>query len=87
MELIKVLLTTVLSAFVLFVITKLIGKKQFSQLDIFDYVTGITIGSIGAELATELEDPLKPLTAMIAWARSHIYFLRSRTNSTDRVNI
>ncbi|MFR5889474.1 MAG: DUF421 domain-containing protein [Lachnospiraceae bacterium] len=51
----------------LFVITKLIGKKQFSQLDIFDYVTGITIGSIGAELATELEDPLKPLTAMIAW--------------------
>ena len=67
MELIKVLLTTVLSAFVLFVITKLIGKKQFSQLDIFDYVTGITIGSIGAELATELEDPLKPLTAMIAW--------------------
>ena len=56
-----------LSAFVLFVITKLIGKKQFSQLDIFDYVTGITIGSIGAELATELEDPLKPLTAMIAW--------------------
>ncbi len=30
MELIKVLLTTVLSALVLFVITKLIGKKQFS---------------------------------------------------------
>ena len=35
-----------------------------SQLDFFDYITGITIGSIAAELATELETPLQPLISM-----------------------
>ena len=38
-----------------------------SQLDFFDYITGITIGSIAAELATELESPWKPLVAMIIY--------------------
>ena len=38
-----------------------------SQLDFFDYITGITIGSIAAELATELEEPWKPLIAMIVY--------------------
>ena len=38
-----------------------------SQLDFFDYITGITIGSIAAELATELEAPWKPLIAMIIY--------------------
>ena len=43
------------------------GHKQVSQLDFFDYVSGITIGSIGAELATELEKPYKPLIALCVW--------------------
>ena len=38
-----------------------------AQLDFFDYITGITIGSIAAELATELESPWKPLVAMIVY--------------------
>ena len=38
-----------------------------SQLDFFDYITGITIGSIAAELATELEKPWKPLVAMVIY--------------------
>ena len=38
-----------------------------AQLDFFDYITGITIGSIGAELATELENPQRPLVAMIVY--------------------
>lgn len=40
------------------------GHKQVAQLDFFDYVSGITIGSIGAELATELEAPERPLIAL-----------------------
>ena len=67
MEIFKVILTSLLSAVALFVIAKFIGHKQISQLDFFDYITGITIGSIGAELATELEEPLKPLIAMIVY--------------------
>ncbi len=64
MEWLKILLAAPLSYVALFLITTLIGYRQISQLSIFDYVNGITIGSIAAEMATELEKPLQPLLAM-----------------------
>jgi uncharacterized membrane protein YcaP (DUF421 family) len=64
MEIIEVILTALLSVASLFLITKIMGHKQVAQLDFFDYVSGITIGSIGAELATELESPERPLIAL-----------------------
>lgn len=67
MEFLKVILTSLLSAVSLFLIAKILGHKQMAQLDFFDYVTGITIGSIAAELATEFESPFKPLTAMVVY--------------------
>ena len=45
-------LTTLLSLLALFLLTKLMGTKQVSQMTMFDYITGITIGSAAAELAT-----------------------------------
>lgn len=60
-------LTALLSILALFLLTKLMGAKQVSQMTMFDYVVGITIGSIAAELATELEEPHKPLTALIIY--------------------
>ena len=53
-------LTTLLSLLALFLLTKLMGTKQVSQMTMFDYITGITIGSAAAELATELEEPQAP---------------------------
>lgn len=67
MEILKVVLTSLLSALALFIIAKVMGHKQMAQLDFFDYITGITIGSIAAELATELEKPWKPLIAMVIY--------------------
>ena len=67
MEIIKIILTSFLSILSLFVIAKFMGHKQVAQLDFFDYITGITIGSIAAELATELEAPWKPLIAMVVY--------------------
>lgn len=67
MEIIKVLLTSLLSVGALFAVAKIMGHKQMSQLDFFDYISGITIGSIAAELATELEEPLKPLIAIAVY--------------------
>lgn len=67
MDILKVILTSLLSAAALFLIAKIMGHKQIAQLDFFDYITGITIGSIAAELATELEKPLKPLIAMVVY--------------------
>ena len=60
-------LSSLLSIAVLFLLAKLMGTKQVSQMTMFDYVVGITIGSIAAELATELEEPLRPLTALIVY--------------------
>jgi uncharacterized membrane protein YcaP (DUF421 family) len=39
----------------LFFITKILGKKQISELSFFEYVSGITIGSIAGEAITGLE--------------------------------
>ena len=64
MDVIKIIGTALLSVVALFVIAKIMGHKQVAQLDFFDYVSGITIGSIGAELATNLEEPWKPLIAL-----------------------
>ena len=52
MELLHVFLTSVGSVVFLFILTKLLGNKQMSQLSMFDYINGITIGSIAAEMAT-----------------------------------
>lgn len=63
----KIILTTLCAWVVMFLLTKLMGNQQLSELTMFDYITGITIGSIAAELATELEQPLQPLVAMIVF--------------------
>lgn len=72
MEIIKVLFTSLLSVGALFAVAKIMGHKQMSQLDFFDYISGITIGSIAAELATELEEPLKPLIAIAVYGAAAV---------------
>ena len=68
METAKIVLASLLSYAALFLSAKLIGRKQVSQLDFLDYITGITIGSIAAELATDLENMWKPLVAIAVYA-------------------
>jgi len=41
---------TVITFFVLLALTRLLGKKQLSHLTFFNYVTGITIGSMAANM-------------------------------------
>ena len=68
MEVLTVILASLFSAAVLFVIAKIIGHKQVAQLEFFDYITGITIGSIAAELATTLDKPWwKPTVSMLVF--------------------
>lgn len=66
MEVLQVILASLFSAVILFLIAKVIGHKQVAQLEFFDYITGITIGSIAAELATTLDKPWwKPMISML----------------------
>ena len=55
MELGDVILRALVSLVTLFLITKLLGKKQVSQLSLFDYVIGISIGNFAAEMTINLE--------------------------------
>lgn len=51
MIILKAAITSVLSMILLFLMTKLTGDKQISQMSAFDYIVGITIGSSAAEMA------------------------------------
>ncbi len=70
MEIYKIVLSTFASLGSLFLFTKLMGNREMSQLSMFDYIVGISIGSIAAEMATELEEFEKPLIAMIVYTLS-----------------
>lgn len=56
-DVIKVIVFSVMSYVTLFIIAKVLGKKQIAQLSFIDYVVGITIGSIAAEMATDTINP------------------------------
>lgn len=68
MDFLKLILISAASVAALFVLAKIMGNKQMSELSMFDYIIGITIGSIAAEMATELEKPWRPLAAMAVYA-------------------
>lgn len=68
-EILYIIVLSLGSFFVIFVLTKMMGYRQMSQMSMFDYIIGITIGSIAAEMATSLEESfVQPLTAMIVYA-------------------
>lgn len=54
-ELLDVTIRAISSLTVLFLVTKMLGKKQVSQLSLFDYVVGISIGNFAAEMTINLE--------------------------------
>ncbi|MBQ9949739.1 MAG: DUF421 domain-containing protein [Clostridia bacterium] len=64
-DFIEVTIWSVVSLAVLFLMSKLMGNKQISQLNGFDYIVGISIGSIAAELAS-VQDVDKPLNNVLA---------------------
>ena len=68
MEILKIIILSTTSIIILFILTKIIGSREISQLSMFDYINSITIGSIAAEMATSLEENfMQPLVAMITY--------------------
>ncbi|HHU90362.1 MAG TPA: DUF421 domain-containing protein [Clostridiaceae bacterium] len=64
-----VLVRSIIAFFSLLIFTRIIGKEQISQLTFFDYVLGITIGSIAASLTTDLSSSAWPhWVGLITWA-------------------
>lgn len=54
-DLLDVIIRALLSLITLFIVTKLIGKKQVSELSVFDYTIGISIGNFAAEMTLNLD--------------------------------
>ncbi len=86
MEFLLVAFWSAASIAVLFLLTKLMGHKQVYQMTMFDYAVGITIGSIAAEMATELEAPWQPLLAMAVYGAASclVSFLTQRSRAARR---
>lgn len=55
MDLLQVSFRAFLSLLTLFLVAKIIGKKQVSQLSLFDYVIGISIGNFAAEMTINID--------------------------------
>lgn len=69
MDFLYVVYTSLVSIIVLFILSKIIGNKQMSSLNLFDYINGITIGSIAAEMAIGEKDEFwNCLIALVVYA-------------------
>ena len=69
MGIFKIIVLSISSFIVLFILTKLMGNREMAQLSMFDYIISITIGSIAAEMSTALDDNfIEPLIAMVVYA-------------------
>lgn len=64
-----VIIRSFVSFFTLLVLVRIMGKQQVAELTFFDYVVGITIGSIAAVLSVQVnENWLSVLSGMVVWA-------------------
>ena len=74
-EIIYIIALSLGSFFVIFILAKMMGYRQMSQMSMFDYISSITIGSIAAEMATALDKNfIQPLTAMIVYGLATLAF-------------
>ncbi|WP_164985170.1 DUF421 domain-containing protein [Ammoniphilus sp. CFH 90114] len=70
-----VLIRSLAAFFILFFFTRLIGKQQLSQLTVFEYLVGITIGSIASAMSIELDiQSMNGIFGMAVWAVIPIAF-------------
>lgn len=65
----EMIIIPIISLIVLFILTKLMGYRQVSQLSMFDYIIGITIGSIASEfIMGGYKEFDRPLLGMVVYA-------------------
>ena len=64
-----VIIRSIITFLVLLMLVRLMGKQQVAQLTLFDYVVGITIGSIAATMSVQVnESLLATMAGLITWS-------------------
>lgn len=76
MEFLKIVILSVSSFLVLFLLSKIMGFRAIAELSFFDYVIGITIGSVAAEMCTNIDiEWWKGITAMVIYVLFDMAFI------------
>ncbi|MEZ3421174.1 MAG: DUF421 domain-containing protein [Eubacterium sp.] len=83
MEFLNIVILGFVSFLVLFILSRIMGYRAISELSFFDYVVAITIGSIAAEMSTNIDmEWWKGVTAMVIYALLDIIFTVISQKST-----
>lgn len=88
MNIVEVIIKGYLSLIFLFFVIKMLGKKQVSQLNIFDYVIGISLGNLAAEMTINSDiSIISGLLAMIIYGSCSLFvsFITSKSIIARRI--
>lgn len=66
-EFLAIILRAAAAFFTLLIFTRILGKQQVSQLTFFDYIIGITVGSIAADIIDSNRSLVMELIGLSAW--------------------
>jgi len=76
MEVLNIVILSAVSFIVLFALSKIMGFRAIAELSFFDYIVGITIGSVAAEMCTNLDiEWWKGVTAMVVYTLLDVLFI------------
>ncbi|HJV45486.1 MAG TPA: DUF421 domain-containing protein [Bacillota bacterium] len=63
-----IVIRALIALIVLFVLMRIIGKKQLAQVTYFEYIVGIVVGDIAAFVSTDMENNLAHgYTSLLVW--------------------
>ena len=73
-DIVKVIVKGYMSLVFLFFVIKMLGKKQVSQLNVFDYVIGISLGNLAAEMTINSDiSIINGLLAMVIYGSCSLF--------------
>ncbi|SMB90966.1 Uncharacterized membrane protein YcaP, DUF421 family [Desulfonispora thiosulfatigenes DSM 11270] len=65
----KIIIQTIIAFFAILFLTRILGKQQIAQLTFYEYINGITFGSIAATMATDTSQKIwEHLTGLVVFA-------------------
>lgn len=68
-DILRTIIRTIMLIIGLFIITKLLGKKQLSSLSFFEYIVGITVGDIAGTLSMDPDLSLRDgIASLVVWS-------------------
>lgn len=62
-----VIYQSIIAFFVLFILARILGKRQVAQLTFFDYITGLTLGNIAAAWSLDEVRTIHASLALVLW--------------------